>query len=151
MNKPFNVIKFTTMLNNRDENGDLMSDMDRIFIFGAFLRKFSIDEIPQLINIIKGEMSFIGPRPFIYDYLQYYTKDELKRHNVRPGITGWAQVNGRNSISWKEKFILDQEYVERMSPMFDLKIILLTIVHVTFKKNINSSNKSTMERYNGKN
>lgn len=134
--KIFTIYKFRTMKVETEKNGKPLSDSERMTRVGAFLRKTSIDELPQLINILKGEMSFIGPRPLLVEYLPYYTKEEYKRHNVMPGITGWAQINGRNAISWEKKFELDLEYVRKISFIFDMKIIILTIIKIIRKSDI---------------
>lgn len=149
--KEFSVIKIKTMQNLKDGNGQLLPDDKRITKVGHLIRKYSLDEIPQLINVLKGDMSFLGPRPFLYEYMDVYTENEKKRHNVRPGISGWAQVNGRNTISWKEKFKLDIYYVENISLYLDLKILLLTFYKIFKVKDINQGENITMEKYNGKN
>ncbi len=131
--KIFKLYKFRTMRVNTEHNGRVLSDRERVIRVGAFLRKASIDELPQLFNIIRGDMSFIGPRPLLVKYLPYYTEEELKRHNLLPGITGWAQVNGRNNLNWEKRFKMDLEYVEKVSFLFDLKIFCLTIYKV-FKR-----------------
>ncbi|MEK4060367.1 MULTISPECIES: sugar transferase [Paenibacillus] len=140
----FTVFKFRTMSLDRDSNGDLLPDIERMTRVGSFLRKTSIDELPQLFNIIRGEMSFIGPRPLLVEYLEYYSKEELRRHDVIPGISGWAQVNGRNSISWDEKFKLDLWYVDHISFLLDLKIVIKTMLNVIRKTGINNSEVITM-------
>lgn len=134
--KIFKVYKFRTMKVETTQDGKILSDSDRITKVGSFLRKTSIDELPQLINILLGEMSFVGPRPLLVKYLPYYTVEEMKRHDVLPGITGWAQVNGRNVISWEEKFSYDVEYVNKISFYFDFKIFLLTISKIFKKENV---------------
>lgn len=149
--KKFNVIKLKTMRDLQDNNGQLLPDDIRLTKLGHLLRQYSLDELPQLINVLKGDMSFIGPRPFLYEYMDVYTKDEKKRHNVRPGISGWAQVNGRNSISWKDKFRLDLYYVENVSWYLDLKILYLTLIKIFKISDINQKSNLTMEKYNGKN
>lgn len=149
--KIFKVIKFKSMTEERDNEGNLLPNDKRITPVGKFIRKTSIDELPQLINVLKGDMSLIGPRPLLIDYLPLYSNDQKKRHNVRPGITGWAQINGRNAISWTEKFELDIWYVENMSFKLDLKIILLTILKVIKSENINQTKEVTMYKFNGKN
>ena len=145
----FKIIKFKTMNDRKDKGGDLLPDADRLTKTGAFVRKTSLDEIPQLINVLKGDMSLIGPRPLLVGYLPLYNEIQRERHNVRPGITGWAQVNGRNAISWEQKFRYDVEYVEKISLMMDLKIILRTIKKVLMSEGINSSTHATMEAFNG--
>jgi sugar transferase EpsL len=149
--KKFNVIKLKTMRDLQDNNGQLLPDDIRLTKLGHLLRQYSLDELPQLINVLKGDMSFVGPRPFLYEYMDVYTKDEKKRHNVRPGISGWAQVNGRNSISWKDKFRLDLYYVENISWYLDLKILYLTLIKIFKISDINQKSNLTMEKYNGKN
>lgn len=134
--KIFFVYKFRSMKVETERNGQKLSDRERLTKIGAILRKTSIDELPQLLNILKGEMSFIGPRPLLVKYLPYYTDEEKKRHKVLPGISGWAQVNGRNTISWEEKFKFDIEYVENVSLIFDIKILLLTIYRISSKSNV---------------
>jgi undecaprenyl phosphate N,N'-diacetylbacillosamine 1-phosphate transferase len=147
--KPFRIIKFRTMKDIFDDKGNLLSDIDRLTMIGKVIRSTSIDELLQLINVIKGEMSFVGPRPLLMQYLERYSTDQAKRHNVKPGITGWAQVNGRNAISWEEKFRLDLEYVKNQSFSLDLKILLMTIKNVLIRKGINSENNLTMEEFKG--
>lgn len=137
--KIFKVIKFKSMTDERDEKGKLLPNEQRITSVGKFIRATSIDELPQLFNVLKGDMSLIGPRPLMIRYLDLYTPEQARRHDVRPGITGWAQVNGRNAISWTRKFELDVWYVDHMSLMLDLKILYLTIVNVVKHKDINSS------------
>ncbi|MBB3894804.1 sugar transferase [Bacteroides pyogenes] len=137
--KIFRVIKFKTMTNERDVKGQLLSNEKRITPIGSFIRRMSIDELPQLINVLKGDMALIGPRPLMIRYLELYSKEQARRHDVRPGITGWAQVNGRNAITWTKKFELDVWYVDHLSFILDLKIILLTIKNVFLCKNINSA------------
>lgn len=145
----FRVIKFRTMNDKRDPQGNLFPDADRLTPVGAFVRKTSIDEIPQLLNVIKGEMSLIGPRPLLVEYLPLYNKVQRRRHEVRPGITGWAQVNGRNAISWNEKFRYDVWYVDNISLMLDVKIIFMTIVKVFKSEGISAEGSATMERFRG--
>ena len=149
--KIFHLYKFKTMKSKRDKKGNLLPDFERVTRLGKLLRFFSIDELPQLFNILKFEMSFVGPRPLLIEYLSLYTKEQMKRHNVLPGISGYAQVNGRNSITWKEKFNLDIQYVENQSFFLDLKILILTIIKVLSGVGINSDLKTTMEKFNGKN
>ena len=147
----FHVYKFKTMKNvSKHKIGDI-SDDQRVTGLGNFLRKLSIDELPQLFNVLRGEMSFVGPRPLLVDYLKIYTDEEMRRHDVRPGITGWAQVNGRNSISWKEKFNLDLWYINNMSFLLDFKILLLTVFKVFKREGVNSNENKIMPHYNGKN
>ena len=147
--KCFKLIKFRTMTTEKYKNGKLLLDYQRLSTFGKFLRSTSIDEFPELINIIKGDLSFIGPRPLLEKYLSHYNSDQIKRHNVVPGLSGWAQVNGRNSISWEDKFNLDIWYVENQSFLLDLKILLKTIFKVIMMRGINSSDKVTMEEFTG--
>ena len=135
-NKIFTLYKFRTMIVETEKNGVKLSDADRLLKFGNTLRKLSIDELPQLFNIIKGEMSFIGPRPLPVVYLPYYTDEEIHRHDVRPGVSGWAQVNGRNYLSWEEKFRYDLEYVNNVSFLFDVKIFLMTVKKVLTKSDV---------------
>lgn len=149
--KPFYIIKFKTMTDEKDAKGNLLPDNLRITKFGGWVRKLSIDELPQLINVLKGEMSLVGPRPLLFKYLPLYTVEQLRRHEVRPGITGWAQVNGRNSISWTQKFTLDVEYVDKVSFFLDCKILLLTIKKVMKREGINQSAERPMQPFNGTN
>lgn len=149
--KIFSIIKFKTMNDLKDSEGNLLPDKDRMTPVGTFVRKTSLDEIPQLVNVLKGDMSLIGPRPLIIEYLPVYNETQKKRHNVRPGITGWAQVNGRNSISWTKKFEYDVWYVENCSFLLDLKIIGLTLKKVLKKEDVNLSNELTSEWFNGTN
>ncbi|GAA0720746.1 sugar transferase [Aquimarina litoralis] len=149
--KIFSIIKFKTMNDLKDSDGNLLPDKDRMTPVGTFVRKTSLDEIPQLVNVLKGDMSLIGPRPLIIEYLPVYNETQKKRHNVRPGITGWAQVNGRNSISWTKKFEYDVWYVENCSFLLDLKIIGLTLKKVLKKEDVNLSNELTSEWFNGTN
>jgi len=150
-NKVFKVIKFKTMADTRDENGNLLPDEQRITKLGKFIRSTSLDELPQLINVLKGDMSFIGPRPLLVQYLPLYSKEQTRRHEVRPGITGWAQVNGRNAISWQKKFELDVWYVDNCSFSLDMKIIFLTIKKVFKREGISSDTSVTMEPFTGNN
>lgn len=145
----FNIIKFKTMTDERDANGNLLPDAERLTAVGNFVRKTSLDEIPQLINVVKGEMSVIGPRPLLPEYLTLYNSEQKKRHQVKPGITGWAQVNGRNAISWKQKFEFDVWYVINYNWQVDLKILLLTVKKVLVKEGINSKTSVTMEKFKG--
>ncbi|MBC1436418.1 sugar transferase [Listeria rocourtiae] len=144
--KIFKIYKFKTMTDERDAEGELLPDNERLNSFGIALRKLSLDELPQLINVIKGDMNFIGPRPLLKEYLAYYSEEEKKRHNTRPGLSGWAQVNGRNSISWQEKFQLDIFYVENQSLKLDMFIYKKTILKVIRRENVNTSDQVTMER-----
>lgn len=145
--KIFSIIKYKTMNDRKDEHGNLLPDINRITPIGKFIRNTSIDELPQLINVLIGDLSLIGPRPLLVEYLPFYNEFQKKRHNVRPGITGWAQVNGRNGLSWEDKFELDVWYVEHISFKLDMKIILLTIWNVISGRNVNSSNTNTMEKF----
>lgn len=145
----FKVIKFKTMNDRRDKNGELLSDADRLTSVGKFVRKTSLDEIPQLINVIKGDMSLVGPRPLLVDYLPLYNAEQKRRHNVRPGITGWAQVNGRNAISWEKKFQYDVWYVDNISLLLDIKICWMTVQKVIKTEGISSATSATMERFTG--
>ena len=150
-NNVFKIIKFRTMKDVRDINGNLLPESERRTSFGNKLRDLSIDEIPELINILKGDMSLVGPRPLLVDYLQYYNDEQIKRHNVLPGLTGWAQINGRNSITWEEKFKLDLWYVNNYSLKLDIKILFMTIYKVLKRDGINQGMEVTMERFNGMN
>lgn len=145
----FNIIKLKTMNEKRDLEGNLLPDKDRITRFGRFFRSASIDELPQLINVMKGDMSFVGPRPLLVDYLELYNEEQKKRHLVRPGITGLAQVNGRNAIGWEEKFYYDVEYVNRISFLLDLKILLKTVQKVIARKDIQNQVDRPMPRFTG--
>lgn len=149
--QPFNIIKFKTMTDERDPNGKLLPDVQRITIFGGLIRKLSIDELPQLINVLKGDMSLVGPRPLLFKYIPLYSKEQLRRHEVRPGITGWAQVNGRNSISWTQKFEYDIYYVNQIGLFLDLKILWLTFLKVVKKEGVNQSDTQPMQPFNGDN
>jgi lipopolysaccharide/colanic/teichoic acid biosynthesis glycosyltransferase len=147
----FKVIKFKTMRDERDEEGRLLPDDQRLTGIGRFIRSTSIDELPQLINVLKGDMSLIGPRPLLVKYLPLYSPEQAKRHKVRPGITGWAQVNGRNTLSWYDKFSYDIYYVDHLNFALDLKILLLTIKKVLLREGISSENSVTMEEFKGNN
>ena len=149
--KIFKVIKFKTMSDERDAKGNLLPDADRLTKVGKFVRSTSIDELPQLFNVLKGDMALIGPRPLLVQYLPLYSKEQARRHEVRPGISGWAQCHGRNAISWTEKFELDVWYVDHVSPITDLKVIFITIKNVLMRKDINSATGATMEAFNGSN
>lgn len=146
----FRLVKFKTMNDRRDAAGNLLPDADRLTGIGKFIRKTSLDEIPQLINVIKGEMSLIGPRPLLVEYLPLYNNIQKRRHNVRPGITGWAQVNGRNAIGWKEKFELDVWYVEHVSFRLDCKIILFTLMKVVKSEGVSQQGHATMPKFDGR-
>ncbi|MBV8328650.1 sugar transferase [Chryseobacterium sp.] len=145
----FSIIKFKTMNDKKDKNGHLLSDSERLTTIGSFVRKTSLDEIPQLINVLKGDMSLIGPRPLLVQYLPLYDSHQARRHEVKPGITGWAQVNGRNAISWKEKFNLDVWYVDHISLGLDLKIIFLTVKKVFIREGISADGHVTIEPFKG--
>tara|TARA_Y100001960_G_C14774755_1_gene882389 strand:- start:1460 stop:1948 length:489 start_codon:yes stop_codon:yes gene_type:complete len=145
--KPFTLIKFRTMRNNKRITGEMDGGKDRLTKLGIFLRKTSLDELPSFINVFKGEMSLVGPRPLLIEYLDRYTKFQAQRHRVKPGITGWAQVNGRNALSWEEKFELDNWYIKNQSIFLDLKIFFKTIIIVFGKKGINKINDDLMEEF----
>ena len=147
--KVFKVIKFKTMNDKKDSDGNLLADSKRLTGVGKFIRKTSLDEIPQLLNVIKGDMSLIGPRPLLVDYLSLYSDVQKKRHNVKPGITGWAQVNGRNAISWSQKFEYDVWYIDHLSFALDVRIFFLTIKKIFKPEGINSATAATMERFTG--
>lgn len=149
--KIFRMFKFKTMRDTTDEQGNLLPDFDRLTPFGKLIRKLSIDELPQLINVFLGQMSFVGPRPLLIEYLPLYSEEQNRRHLVKPGITGWAQINGRNTISWEEKFKLDVHYVDHQSVSLDIKILVLTVGKVLLPKDINAGEQVTMEAFNGKN
>ena len=150
-NKIFKMIKFRTMKQCIDKYGNMLPDEERLTSFGKKLRSSSLDELPELINILKGDMSLVGPRPLLIDYLPLYSKEQIRRHEVLPGLTGWAQINGRNSIKWKKKFELDVWYVENWNLKLDIKIIFLTIIKVFKMDGINQNAEITMERFNGSN
>lgn len=147
--KPFTLIKFRTMTDKQDELGNLLPDAERLTKFGKFLRASSLDELPELWNVLKGEMSLVGPRPLLMQYLPLYTLEQARRHEVRPGITGWAQVNGRNAISWEDKFALDVWYVDHVSLMLDVKIIFLTVWKTIKREDISQDGHATMEEFFG--
>src|SRR5690554_5059659 len=149
--KPFEMVKFRTMRDAVDENGKPLPDSERITPFGRFLRSTSLDELPELWNVLKGDMSVVGPRPLRMDYLPLYNEHQARRHDVRPGVTGWAQINGRNSISWEEKFDLDVWYVDNQSMLLDLKIIFLTVKKVLVREGIDSQEDVPMPRFTGTN
>lgn len=149
--KIFKVIKYKTMTDERDAEGNLLPDADRLTKVGRFVRSTSIDELPQLINVLKGDMALIGPRPLLPQYLPLYSPEQARRHEVRPGITGWAQINGRNAISWAKKFEYDVWYVDHCSFLLDLKIVFLTIKKVFIREGISQEGQATMEYFNGKN
>ena len=150
-NKVFKIIKFRTLRDIRDKNGNLLADEERMTSFGKTMRSLSIDELPELINILKGDMSIVGPRPLLVQYLPLYNDEQIKRHNTLPGLTGWAQINGRNNLSWNEKFDLDLWYVKNRSFKLDLKIIFLTIYKVIKREDINKEGQATTEYFNGMN
>jgi len=149
--KIFKMIKFRTMLNSTNKFGELLDDEERLTPFGKKLRSTSIDELPELINVLKGDMSLVGPRPLLVEYIPLYSKHQFRRHEVKPGITGWAQVNGRNSIDWETKFNLDVEYVDKFNLIFDIKIFFLTILKVLQRDGINQEGNATMEKFTGNN
>lgn len=146
---PFEMIKFRTMLDAHDSKGEPLADADRMTVFGKFLRSTSLDELPELWNVLKGEMSIVGPRPLLMEYLPLYNERQNLRHKVRPGITGWAQINGRNALSWQEKFELDAWYVENRTFLLDLKIIALTIVKVFKRDGVSANGEVTMPKFQG--
>lgn len=147
--KVFTLYKFRTMGDIRDHEGNLLPDALRLLPFGRFLRNYSLDELPEFINVLKGEMSLVGPRPLLVEYLERYTHEQARRHEVRPGITGWAQVNGRNALSWEEKFKLDVWYVDNHTLWLDLKILFLTIWKTAKREGINQQGRTTMEKFMG--
>ncbi|MFY9072110.1 undecaprenyl phosphate N,N'-diacetylbacillosamine 1-phosphate transferase [Aliarcobacter butzleri] len=147
--KIFGIYKFRTMTNEKDVNGNLLPDEQRLIGIGKFIRSTSLDELPQLFNVLKGEMSFVGPRPLLEEYLPLYNEKQKRRHDVKPGITGWAQVNGRNAISWEQKFDYDVWYVDNQSFWLDIKILWLTFLKVVKRSDISSSTSSTMEKFTG--
>lgn len=147
--KIFKIIKFKTMNGKTDAQGRLLPDYERLTLVGKAVRKTSLDEIPQLINVLRGEMSLIGPRPLLPEYLELYSDEQMRRHHAKPGITGWAQVNGRNALSWEEKFSYDLEYVEKLSPALDAKIMAVTIRKVIQRHGVNANNYMTMEAFKG--
>ncbi len=147
--KIFGIYKFRTMTDEKDEQGTLLPDEKRLPKIGLFLRSASLDELPQIFNVLKGEMSFVGPRPLLIEYLELYSNEQKKRHDVKPGITGWAQVNGRNAISWEQKFNYDTWYVENQSFSLDMKILWMTLLKVIKRSGISSNTTSTMEKFKG--
>jgi len=149
--RSFRMLKFRTMRDAYDEEGKLLPDQERLTLFGRFLRSTSLDELPELWNVLKGEMSLVGPRPLLMEYLPLYAPEQARRHEVRPGITGWAQVNGRNAITWDEKFKLDVWYVDHASLWLDIKILYLTLKKVFSREGINASNDITMPKFSGSN
>ena len=149
--RPFKIIKFKTMTDEKDADGKLLPDNRRITPLGSFIRKWSLDELPQLFNVVKGDMSLIGPRPLLFKYIPLYSQEQYRRHEVRPGITGWAQVNGRNSISWTKKFELDVYYVDHLTFLLDVKILWMTLLKVIQREGINQSKERPMQPFNGTN
>jgi lipopolysaccharide/colanic/teichoic acid biosynthesis glycosyltransferase len=147
--KPFRMVKFRTMTDERDASGILLPDAQRLTPFGRFLRSSSLDELPELWNVLRGEMSLVGPRPLLMEYLSLYSPEQARRHEVRPGITGWAQVNGRNAISWEDKFKLDVWYVDNCSLLLDIKILWLTVKKVLVRDGISAAGEATMPRFEG--
>ena len=149
--KIFKMIKFRTMLDSTNKFGELLDDEERLTPFGKKLRSTSLDELPELINVLKGDMSLVGPRPLLVEYIPLYSKHQFRRHEVNPGITGWAQVNGRNSIDWETKFDLDVEYVDKFNLIMDIKILFLTVLKVIKRDGINQEGNATMEKFTGSN
>lgn len=147
--EPFTIYKFRTMTDERDAQGNLLPDADRLTAFGNFLRSTSLDELPELLNVLIGDMSLVGPRPLLMEYLPLYTPEQMRRHEVRPGITGWAQINGRNTLSWEEKFQMDVWYVDHCSFWLDLKILWLTLVTLIKRKGITAPDHATMPKFTG--
>ena len=147
--KIFTMYKFRSMTDAKDKNGNLLSDAERLPRFGKLLRATSLDEIPEFINVLKGDMSLIGPRPLLVEYLERYNDEQKRRHEVKPGVTGWAQVNGRNAISWEEKFKYDVEYVDKLNFLLDMKIVFLTIKKIVVKEGISQEGNATMEKFTG--
>ena len=147
--EPFSIYKFRTMTNETDSDGTLLPNEERITFLGRVMRKLSLDELPQLFNVLKGDLSLVGPRPLLMEYMPLYNKEQIRRHNVRPGITGWAQVNGRNNISWEERFKLDVWYVDNQSFLLDIKILILTVLKVLKRENINPDNRDFVEKFKG--
>lgn len=147
--KIFKIMKFRTMLDGKDQNGNLLPDNERMTRFGTFLRSTSLDELPGLFNVLKGDMSLVGPRPLLVQYLPLYSAEQARRHNVRPGITGWAQINGRNAIDWEEKFVLDVWYVDNKTMWLDIKILFMTVKKVFLKEGISADGHVTIEPFTG--
>lgn len=147
--KIFKLIKFRTMTNEKDENGNLLPDEDRLTKYGLFLRNTSLDELPELINILKGDMSVIGPRPLLVQYIPLYNEHQHRRHEVRPGLSGWAQINGRNTVTWEDKFDMDVYYVDNYSLLLDIKILFMTVLNVLKREGISSETSATMEAFTG--
>jgi lipopolysaccharide/colanic/teichoic acid biosynthesis glycosyltransferase len=147
--KPFTIYKFRTMTDERDKEGNMLPDRERMISMGNFLRMNSMDELPELFNVIKGDMSFVGPRPLLMDYLKLYTPEQMRRHEVKPGITGWAQINGRNAITWEKKFKYDVWYVDNLSLWIDVKILIKSIVNIVNREGINQPGHATMGKFKG--
>ena len=147
--RPFRIFKFRTMKDSRDESGTLLPDAQRLTLSGQLIRSFSLDELPQLFNVLKGDLSFVGPRPLLMEYLPLYNEEQMRRHEVKPGITGWTQVNGRNAISWEEKFKLDLWYVDHRSFLLDLKILCLTVRQVLRREGVSAEGHATMPKFTG--
>lgn len=147
--QPFNIYKFRTLSLARDVNGELLPDYKRMTPLGTFLRKYSLDELPQLLNVLRGDLSLVGPRPLLMEYLPLYSPEQIRRHDVRPGITGWAQVNGRNAISWEERFKLDVWYVDHQSFLLDMKILWMTVLKVLKREGVNEQGHATMTKFKG--
>ena len=147
--KPFKMVKFRSMTSERGTDGELLPDAERLTPFGRFLRSTSLDELPELWNVLKGDMSLVGPRPLLMEYLPLYSPEQARRHAVRPGVTGWAQVNGRNAISWEEKFALDTWYVDHQSLLLDMKILWLTVKKVLVREGISAAGEATMGKFTG--
>lgn len=148
--KPFEMVKFRTMKDALDADGDPLPDSERLTAFGQFLRSSSLDELPELWNVLKGDMSLVGPRPLLMEYLPLYSPEQYRRHEVRPGVTGWAQINGRNALSWEDKFALDVWYVDNRSLWLDIKILFLTVKKVVVRDGINADGEATMPKFTGK-
>ncbi|WP_317129914.1 sugar transferase [Algoriphagus algorifonticola] len=146
---PFSILKFKTMTDKKDSSGNLLPDSDRITKFGRVIRKFSLDEMPQLLNVIRGDMSLVGPRPLLMEYIPLYNDEQIKRHLVKPGVSGWAQINGRNTISWEEKFAFDTWYVENVSFMLDCKILVITFFNVLLGKGVSQQGHVSMGKFEG--
>ena len=149
LSKPFSIYKFRTMNNHKNNKGELLPDVERLTALGQWLRSTSLDELPSLWNVLKGEMSLVGPRPLLMEYLPLYNAEQTRRHQLKPGVTGWAQVNGRNAISWEDKFKLDVWYVDNQSLYLDIKIILMTIKKVLYRTDINANGEATMAKFTG--
>lgn len=147
--KPFRIYKFRTMKNSVDRSGVLLTDEERLTVVGKTIRRFSLDELPQLLNVIKGDLSFVGPRPLLMEYLTLYTKEQMRRHDVKPGITGWTQVNGRNALNWEDKFKLDLWYVDNRTFFLDMKILYLTVMKVLKREGISADGYATMPKFTG--